>query len=177
MEFASDYDNNNQHSTAELRVIIPSPLKQLSGFASLNRKHLAPHDTIHALIRSEDGSHGIFELTFGLPSSDGSKLLRVNGTEGTLKLSGFKQKNESTGENDWYYRAEITNAKTGETEVITEKSCGVEKELESFAASIKGNDDGLGSPRGALQDVAIIQAGLNSNGTVIDLQQLMSPTS
>jgi predicted dehydrogenase len=128
------------------------------------------------LIRSEDGSHGIFELSFGLPSSVGKgALFRITGTDGTLKLDNIEKKDEETGKNKSHYRVQITNNKTEQVEEITEVGCGVEKELESFAACIKGTDDGLGSPRGALQDVAIIEAALNSQGSVVDLQKLVSP--
>ncbi|PVG01641.1 NAD(P)-binding protein [Serendipita vermifera] len=161
------------HSAAALRVALPSPFKELTGFASLNRKHLAPHDTIHAVIRSEDGSHGVLELSWGLPSPPGLDLFRVVGTEGILSISRFNKKNEETGKDEAFYKVEIINAGSGAKEEIVEKSCGVVKELENFANHLAGHDDGLGSPLGALKDVAIIQAGLNSNGSVIDLQNLV----
>ena len=52
---------------------------------------------------------------------------------------------------------------------------GVEAEWESFFAAIKGEkDDGLGSPRAALADVAIVEAALTSQGELIDLVKLIS---
>lgn len=156
-----------------MRVILPSPLKELSGFASLNRPHLAPQDTIHALIRSEDGSHGVFELSFGLPTNPGVNTFRVTGSEGTLTLGYVHEKDEKTGSQKSSIKITIVNLK-GETEEILEECCGVKKELENFAAHIGGTDDGLGSPKNALLDVAVIQAGLNSNGTSIDLIKLVS---
>ena len=63
---------------------------------------------------------------------------------------------------------------TGETEeVIEERSQGVEVELKSFFAAIAGNDDGFGDPFEALKDVGFIQAGLNSNGSPVDLVKLV----
>lgn len=158
-------------------MVLPSPLKTLTGFASLNRDHLAPHDTIHSLIRSEDGSHGIFELTWGMPAPPGSDAFKVVGKGGTLQITKFNQKDEETQKDQQYIKVLITNAKTGETEEIIEKGRGVEQELANFAAHLRGQDDGLGSPRGALQDVAVIQAGLDSNGSPIDLQKLVSSTN
>jgi predicted dehydrogenase len=152
---------------------VPSPFKELTGFASLARKHLAPHDTIHAVIRSEDGSHGVLELTWGLPSVSGSDLFRVVGSEGVLTVSRFNKKNEETGKDESFYKVEIVKGGSGAKEEIVEKSCGVLKELENFANHLSGNDDGLGSPLGALKDVSIIQAALDSNGSVIDLQKLV----
>ena len=46
-------------------------------------------------------------------------------------------------------------------------------ELKSFFAAIAGNDDGFGDPFEALKDVGFIQAGLNSNGSPIDLVKLV----
>lgn len=63
---------------------------------------------------------------------------------------------------------------TGETEdVLEERSQGVEEELKRFFAAIAGNDDGFGDPFEALKDVAIVQAGLNSNGNPVDLVKLV----
>ena len=59
-------------------------------------------------------------------------------------------------------------------EIIDEPIQGVQRELESFFAATKGADDGLGDPLGALRDVAFIQAGLDSNGTLVDLEKLIS---
>ncbi|KIM22883.1 hypothetical protein M408DRAFT_332653 [Serendipita vermifera MAFF 305830] len=162
------------HSAAALRTVLPSPLQQLSGLASLNREHLAPHDTIHTLIRSKDGSHGLFELSFGLPSSaGGGDSFRVVGTEGILLITKFNKPGEKEGESTQYIKVQITSAKDGSTEEIIEKTCGVKQELSSFAAHVRGQDDGLGKPLRALQDVAVIQAALNSNGSVVDLTKLI----
>ncbi|KAG8826381.1 hypothetical protein FRB91_010854 [Serendipita sp. 411] len=161
------------HSAAALRVVLPSQFTDLTGIASLNREHLAPHDTIHTLIRCDDGSHGIFELSFGLPSGPGIDTFRVVGTEGTLLISKYNETDEATQKSQQFIKVSITNAKTGKTEEIVEKSCGVEMELANFARHLGGDDDGLGSPVGALKDVAIIQAGLDSNGHTINLQNLV----
>lgn len=156
-------------------MVLPSPFKQLTGIASLNRKHLAPHDTIHTLIRSEDGSHGIFELSFGLPSAPGTDTFRVTGTDGTLIITKFNKLAEDPSKGEQrHIKVQIISTKDGKTEEMIEKSCGVQKELSNFAAHIKGHDDGLGSPVGALRDVAIIQAGLDSNGSTIDLERLLT---
>lgn len=153
--------------------MLPSSLKSLTGFASLNRSHLAPHDTIQALIHSEDGSHGVFELSFGLPAPPGSEVFKVIGTEGTLIITKFSEKDKTTQKDQSYIKVQITSAKTGEMEEIVEKARGVQEELANFASHLAGEDDGLGSLKGALQDVAVIQASLESNGSLIDLEQLI----
>ena len=60
-------------------------------------------------------------------------------------------------------------------EVIDIPSKGVIAEQESFFDAINGNDDGLkfGDPFGTLEDVAFIQAALNSNGKLVDLTKLV----
>ena len=95
------------------------------------------------------------------------------GTEGILLITNVKKPGEKEGEETNYIKVTITSAKDGKVEEIEEKTCGVEKELASFAKHIKGHDDGLGSPLGALKDVAIIQAGLDSNGSIVDLRKLV----
>ncbi|KAG1726233.1 hypothetical protein EDB19DRAFT_1833528 [Suillus lakei] len=75
-------------SVAALRVILPSTMTHLSGFASLNKECLAPHDTINTIIKNADGSHGIFELSFTAPSpsrSDADQGLVITGTDGWLQ--------------------------------------------------------------------------------------------
>lgn len=56
--------------------------------------------------------------------------------------------------------------------------CGVEKEIHYFAEAIRGSNDLLvqetGKPQGALHDVAVIQAGLTSNGSLIKIKSLSS---
>ena len=56
-------------------------------------------------------------------------------------------------------------------EVIEEEIKGVQVELASFFDALKGKDDGLGlgDPRGALADVAFIEAGLKSDGVLVEL--------
>jgi hypothetical protein len=51
---------------------------------------------------------------------------------------------------------------------------GVREEIRSWLAVAGGHDDGLGlgDPRNALKDVAVIQAALRSNGQEVDLVKL-----
>ncbi|TFY64793.1 hypothetical protein EVJ58_g2367, partial [Rhodofomes roseus] len=63
---------------------------------------------------------------------------------------------------------------TGETEEINEQvSDGVPNELQFLVNAINGSDNGLGTPLGALRDVAFIEAALNSKGSPIDVEKLM----
>ncbi|KIJ10684.1 hypothetical protein PAXINDRAFT_172088, partial [Paxillus involutus ATCC 200175] len=174
------------HSVAALRVILPSPMAYLSGFASLNVEWLAPQDTINAIIKSADGSHGIFELSFGATTPSRESVgngIVITGTDGYLTINRTEVKDPITGSNKSISRLTIKSAPRGadgkpgpeQEEVIDEPVRGVELELAGFfAAVLEGKDDGLGSPMGALRDVAVIEAALNSGGKLIDLERLVS---
>ncbi|KAI0657622.1 oxidoreductase family protein [Cubamyces menziesii] len=163
------------HTIAALRVILPSPFKAVSAFASLAKDILPPHDTINAIVKSEDGSHGLVELTWGAPTasraSQAGNNITVTGTEGWLEVSranGVMRVSVKTTIRD------KDGKPTGQeaTEVIEENEVGIQKEIESFLQAIDGSDDGIDHPRGTLVDVAFIQAALNSNGAPVDLVEL-----
>ncbi|KZP29864.1 oxidoreductase family protein [Athelia psychrophila] len=163
------------HSAAVLRVILPSPITHISGFASLNKDYLAPHDTIHTIMRCADGSQGIFELSFAAPFpslTQAGNGVTVTGTCGWLLVTQNQDVITTTIRSMTKVDGELESEKE---EVIEEKNWrGVECELKSFLNVIAGEDDGLGNPLGALRDVAIIQAALNSQGKLVDLDKLIS---
>lgn len=158
-------------------------MKTLSGFASLNKKWLAPHDTINAVVRSADGSHGIVELTFAAPTQSRSKEayngITITGTDGWLSVNQAKVLDGGAPVGGLRTTIKIAKRdKDGKDieeaeEVIETKVDGVPNELQFFINAIGGSDDGLGTPQGALRDVAFIQAALNSNGFPIDLLNLV----
>ncbi|TDL27834.1 NAD-binding protein [Rickenella mellea] len=163
------------HSAALLRVVLPSPVTHISSFASLNKDYLAPLDTINAVVKAEDGSHGIFELSFAAPTSSRSSSgngFFVTGTDGWLEVANAKIKDGVNGIRITIHI--VTKDKNGKildekVELIEEESKGVEAEISHFLEIIKGNDGGLGDPWGALKDVAFIQACLDSQGQLVDL--------
>ncbi|OBZ77020.1 hypothetical protein A0H81_03114 [Grifola frondosa] len=171
------------HTVAALRVMLPSPMKTLSSFASLNKEWLAPHDTINAIVQSADGAHGIVELTFASPTPSRAELagngITITGTDGWLSVNQATVLDGDTSVR--VFRITIRKLQkdkdgkeVGETvEVLEEKVAGIEKELESFLQAIAGSNDELGSVQGALKDVAFIQAALTSNGSPIDLEKLV----
>ncbi|KAI0357694.1 oxidoreductase family protein [Trametes cingulata] len=162
------------HTIAALRIILPSPFKTVSAFASLAKDILPPQDTINAIVKSADGSHGLVELTWGAPtpsrSSQAGNNITVTGTEGWLEITranGVMRVSVKT----------ITRDKDGKTtgeaeQVIEEKEVGIEKEIEGFLRAIDGTDDGVDHPRGTLVDVAFIEAALNSHGSPVDIVEL-----
>ncbi|KAG1755291.1 uncharacterized protein EDB91DRAFT_1077261 [Suillus paluster] len=167
------------HSAAALRVILPSAMTHLSGFASLNKEWLAPHDTINTIIKNADGSHGIFELSFAAPSPSRSDVgggIVITGTDGWVQVQLIHNVEQPVFRITIKSATRDANGVLGpeKEEVIDEPLRGVELEQASFFAALEGKDDGLGSLLGALKDVAIIEAALKSGGELIDLEKLVS---
>lgn len=156
--------------------MLPEPLTQLSGFASLNKDYLLPHDTIHSVVRAGTHYHGIVEMTFASPtkSTPAAEQIVITGSDGWLACNssseGFtvvvkrRVKEEGKPEEEQEYK------ETEET--TTYPSKGVETELVAFFAEIQKDEErrlDIGHPREALKDVAFIQAALNSQGNLTDL--------
>ncbi|OCH90165.1 oxidoreductase family protein [Obba rivulosa] len=167
------------HTIAALRILLPSPLQTLSGFASLAKDYLAPHDTINAAVQTSDGAHGLVELTWGAPTpsraANAAGGLTVTGTKGWLAINQVQAGGGSVLRTTVYQlQTDADGKEVGETEEVIEKRVmGVEVEIGSFLDAVAGTDDGIGSPRGALSDVAFIEAALNSNGAPVDLLKLV----
>lgn len=175
-----------------LRTLLPDPLKQVTSFASLSKPHLPPHDTITALLSctspSETASepkdkkaHGIFELSFAAPAPSRSKAGNttiITGDKGWLDIAtGVKIGDKSVVRVTVHI---VTREQEKEGDVLEEKELVIEEEQKSiemeitnFLNALKGTDDGLGDPRAALLDVAVIQAALNSEGRPVDLEKLV----
>ena len=162
--------------------MLPYPLTHLSGFASLNKDYLLPHDTIQTIAKSGDNFHGIIEITYASPTKSlpEGDLLVITGTEGWLSVNVVNK----PGTTGTLIRTVIksvvkVDGKPDEEkeEIIEKPESGVVTEFESFfdAIRVSGKDDGLGfgDPLSALNDVAFIQAALNSNGELVDLTNLI----
>ncbi len=155
-------------------MVLPSALQTVSAFASLAKDILPPQDTINAIVKNADGSHGLVELTWGAPTVTRAKQagnnITVTGTEGWLEITranGVMRIAVHTITRD------KDGKSTGETEeVIEEKEVGIQREIESFLRATDGSDDGVDDPRSNLVDVAFIEAALNSNGAPVDLVAL-----
>ncbi|EIW79473.1 NAD(P)-binding protein [Coniophora puteana RWD-64-598 SS2] len=173
------------HNAASLRVMLPSPLTHLTGFASLNREWLAPHDTINAVLRTADGAHGLLDLSFASPvpsrSATNGPMAVITGSKGFLTLT--RPPREQAGGKSVFrvtiksVQDEASEGKGEEVEeIIDGEESGVTVELEGFFERIRpnGSDNGKGEPREALKDVALIQAGLTSNGSLVDLTKLVA---
>ncbi|KAG6860684.1 hypothetical protein C0995_008676 [Termitomyces sp. Mi166 len=159
------------HTIAALRTMLPHRLTHLTGFASLNKDYLEPHDTINVIVRSGTNFHGTAELTWAAPtkSRPATDMFLITGTEGWLSVNMvggvlkvmIKSVDGETGEE---------KKEASEYEVQ-----GVKAEIEAFFGVIEKRADALaiGNPLEALRDVAFIQASLNSNGSLVDLIDLV----
>jgi hypothetical protein len=164
-------------------MMLPHPITQLSGFASLNKDYLLPHDTITVVARAGSHFHGTVVLTFASPTKSCPVFdsFFIIGTDGWLSISQATPAGSSMPVLRVTIKSLVkVDGKPDEEKeaVIEEPMRGVELELKSFFEAIAGKHDALaiGDPFGALRDVSFIQAALNSDGNLVDLTQLV-PTS
>lgn len=160
-----------QHTIAALRTLLPAPLTHLSAHATLAKPYLAPHDTIHAIVRA--GSiHGSATLTWAHPTQakPTAEAFVVTGSNGWVSV------NQAGGK----WTVHVTSATTGTEEKVeefVEEGRGVQVELAAFFAAIHaGGGEGaleIGDPLEALRDVAFIEAALGSVGKEVDLRALV----
>ncbi|KAF8169514.1 hypothetical protein BJ912DRAFT_1048320 [Pholiota molesta] len=172
------------HTVAALRVMLPQAFTHLSGFASLNKDYLKPHDTIHSVVKAGDHFHGISEMTFASPtkSRPQAENFVITGNDGWLSVNQVN----IPGSDKPVIRIVVKSVVKAEgkpdeeaEEIIDVPSQGVVAEQTSFFNALSGKDDGLnlGDPSAALADVAFIQAALNSNGKLVDLTKLLQGSS
>ncbi|KAJ7656343.1 oxidoreductase family protein [Mycena polygramma] len=167
------------HTAGALRTMLPQPLTHLSGFASLNHEYLKPHDTIHAVAKADSHFHGIVELSFGAPTKSvpSSDAYVITGSEGWISVNFAKVEGKGQVLRILIKRVVKVEGKPSEEaeELVDVPMKGVEAEFASFFDAIAGKETlDIGDPRGALNDVAFIQAGLNSGGELVDLVKLVS---
>lgn len=153
-----------------LRIALPSYPTELAAHVSLNLEHLAPKDTLVAVVKSSDGSHGLFERSEGGPSdSRKTSSFTITGTQGWIdrrpgnnlsKVTVHKVKKDGKGEED--------------IQVFEFKNDDVKNEIEYWALAVLGKPTlDVGDPRETLRDVAFIEASLKSNGEKVDLVKLL----
>jgi len=156
------------HTIAALRTMLPQRMTALSGFASLNKDYLAPHDTIAVAVKADSHFHGNLFMTFAHPTQEKPKADAFTFTGD----KGFMTINNASADGKQVIRI-ITRTAEGE-KVEDFPTEGVKAELESFFAKIKGEKTiEIGDALEALRDVAFIQAALNSDGKFVDLEKLI----
>jgi predicted dehydrogenase len=108
-----------------------------------------PADTMSASFVFENGALGSFSATYAAGAWF-QQPITMTGTEGTLRVE----------------RQLLETIKKGETQshpVLAHQ--GVKRELQAFAAAIHQNKPFLNTPESALQDVAVVEAILESSQT------------
>lgn len=141
------------HFVAGLRKILPSKISQISAFTRLNREYLPPLDTIHAILQLEDGSTGLFGVTFA--ASMGKYEIELMGQEGCI-TANLGSGPEST----------VILTKDGKEERKTFKDANrnaIFSEFMAFGkAVLEGKEDKNGDPEDALVDLAVLEFMLKS---------------
>ncbi|KAM0755293.1 NAD(P)-binding protein [Meredithblackwellia eburnea MCA 4105] len=153
------------HNVALLRTIIPSThsLSSLSSFCALNNPHIAPYDLLHATFKYSSGLLGRFTLDYGARGQDGSNILVISGEKGSVLVEDVDEAQS--------IQVTLKRGKFGkeETQVSKFKKVGVEEEVRRFIKACEGRVDEFGRPEGALHDVKVIEACLNSMGSLVSI--------
>ncbi|THU90451.1 oxidoreductase family protein [Dendrothele bispora CBS 962.96] len=167
------------HTVAVLRTILSDlTLTHVSGFASLTKDYLAPHDAIHTIVRAGPDVHGLVEMTFAspVPTKPPADNILITGTDGWLSVN---HANDAEGGIKILIKKLVKKGSEEDKVEETEESfrfpiIGVQEEFRAFFAKIDGVEGfEAGDPKDALLDVAFIQAALTSEGKLVDLGQLM----
>lgn len=132
------------HYMAAIRKIVPGTVHTVSAVGRQIQEHLPPLDTIHSVLKMNDGLTGTFALSYGCQSFFFE--FRIHGERGIVKLSQMKVKFEGSGleesydftEDSWFSEA-------------------MRLEYTAFAnAILEGDFNTLASPEEALKDVAMV---------------------
>ena len=133
------------HHMAALRMIL-GEITSVQAQATLLRDDLAPVDTLSAALCFESGLLGSYAVTYTSSEWWGDPL-HIAGTGGGLRI--------------WPGRYELTTRDQVCTRTLSRHD-GVQRELAAFAAAIRTGAPHSNSPEQALQDVAVVEAMLQS---------------
>lgn len=133
------------HHVAVLRMVL-GEVAEVSAHARHASPDLPPVDTVTATLRFEGGALGVYVASYAA-GAPWPPTLHVVGAQGALRVQ----------------RRELEITRDGETERIECSGFdGVEKELLAFARAIRHGELHLNSPVEALQDLAVMEAILDS---------------
>lgn len=146
------------HHVALLRMAL-GEIITVSAATRQMRDDLPPIDTVSAALEFENGFIGSFNTTYAA-SSPWVYPLHVLGDKGALKLDN---------------NAVTIRSESGERTLEFSERTGVELELAAFAAAIRDGAAHINSPQQALQDVAVIEAILESarSGQRVKVEQIV----
>ncbi|KIR53880.1 NAD-binding Rossmann fold oxidoreductase [Cryptococcus gattii Ru294] len=157
------------HNAGVLRTVLPSPITHVSAHTALNNQHLPPYDWLSVITRSEPSNiHGQMLIDYGARGREPVWELRLTGSDGEIYSEDVSDHGVDS------IKVQVRSGKFGRTnaEVKIFPKTGVYEEQRRFFEAIAGKPDEYGSVQGALNDVALIQAALTSNGNEVALNTL-----
>ncbi|MAS35096.1 MAG: hypothetical protein CL610_13885 [Anaerolineaceae bacterium] len=146
------------HWVAAFRLIL-GEISRVNAFATLSRDDVPPVNTLVANFTFDSGCIGNYSAIFGAaPGANYSTGLTISGSEGLMQV-GFDQ---------------VTVTRGDETRTIKVSGVrNVQAELAAFADSIRNGAVHRGTPQQGLQDVAVVEALLQSadSGQSVDVER------
>ncbi len=137
------------HHAAGLRAAL-GEIESVCALTAANREDLPPADTMGAALRFASGVVGTYMVTYAVGSSLGTDAVHIGGTEGSLRVS----------------RGELVVERDGESErQAFNVLISVREELAAFVAAVRDGAAHRNSPEEALQDLAVVEAMLESART------------
>ena len=134
------------HHVAGLRVLL-GEIESVCALTAAHRPDLPPADTMSVALRFASGVIGTYLITYAVGSALGSDAVHIGGSEGSLRVS----------------RGELV-LQRGETCERQQFNVfiSVREELAAFAGAVRDGAGHRNSPQEALQDLAVVEAMLNS---------------
>lgn len=143
------------HFVASLRKILGEPIEKIVSFSKLTLCHLPPIDTVNAVGLLKDGTSGTISMSFG--ATKGGLETIVQFEKGYVNASPGSFTYRALGDKD-------------ETKVEIKDNDGVKpvhKEVDAFIKGVMSKkSDPQQSPEEAFDDLAILEALCQSNGTL-----------
>ena len=137
------------HHVAGLRVLL-GEIESVCALTTVHREDLPPADTMSAALRFSNGVVGTYLITYAVGSSLGTDAVHIGGREGSLRVS----RGELVLERDGACERQEFNV-----------LISVREELAAFVAAVRDGSPHRNSPQEALQDLAVVEAMLESAQT------------
>ena len=137
------------HHVAGLRVLL-GEIESVCALTAAHRADLPPADTMSVALRFASGVVGTYLITYAVGSTLGLDEVHIGGSEGSLRVS----------------RGELVLERGEESERQQFNIfISVREELAAFVAAVRNGAQHRNSPEEALQDLAVVEAMLESAQT------------
>ena len=137
------------HHVAGLRVLL-GEIESVCALTAAHRGDLPPADTMSAALRFSNGVIGTYLITYAVGSTLGTDAVHIGGSEGSLRVS----------------RGELVLERDGKSERQSFNILiSVREELAAFIAAVRDGSPHRNSPQEAVQDLAVVEAMLESAQT------------